>query len=157
MNNSILYIPIVSIKQVRQSRAKYNSILSKPEDIVDMILPIIKNRDREMVIVVGVDMKNMPNVINIVSIGTLNYSYAVAREIFKPLILSNCAAFFIIHNHVSSGILNPSEADKKMTVSIRDTGKMLEIILLDHLIIGHDRQFYSFKNAGLLQNERTFI
>jgi len=155
MKENIIYIPIVSIKQVRQSKAKYNSALSRPDDIVDLIYPMIKNSDREAIFIIGVDIKNIPNVINKVSVGTLNYVCAIPRDIFKPLILSNCASFFLIHNHVSYGDICPSEVDKKVTSELYDSGKNINIILLDHIIIGQDKKYYSFQKAGLLTTGRT--
>lgn len=62
----------------------------------------------------------------------------------------NCAASSIIlaHNH-PSGNLNPSPEDKRLTEKIKQSGNLLDITLLDHLIIT-DETFYSFADEGNL-------
>lgn len=139
----VLQIPIVKIKQVRQSKAKYNTSLSSPENIISMVNPIIKDADRELFIVIGLNIRNVPNVINVVSIGTLTSAAASPRDVFKSLILSNCASFICVHNHVS-GNISPSDSDKKITNVLGELGDKLEIKLLDHIIIGENNNFYSF-------------
>ncbi len=103
--------------------------------------------------VVGLDSQNTPNVINTVSIGTLNATCVSPREVFKWLILSNCMSFICVHNHLSIGDLIPSEADKSVTGILCKVGKMLDIKLTDHLIINADKRFFSFSYAGLLNHE----
>ena len=148
-------IPIVVIKQVRHSKAKYDRTLSRPDDIVDMLFPLFHNIDREIFIVVGLDSNNVPNVINTVSVGTLNSACVCPREVLKPLILSNCASFICADNHVSGNTV-PSEPDKRTTVMLRNAGRMLEINLLDHLIIGHDKTFFSFNSSDLINKGELF-
>lgn len=143
-NSFVLQIPIVKIKQVRQSKAKYNTSLSSPENIISMLDPIIKDADREVFIVIGLSTRNIPNVINVVSVGTLNSTASSPRDVFKALILSNCASFICVHNHVG-GTLSPSESDKKITDTLGELGDKLEIKLLDHIIIGENKKFYSFR------------
>ncbi len=152
MDQESIYVPIVRIKQVRQSKAIYSNRLASPKDVLEMIFPLYRDIDREMFVVAGLDSKSIPNVINTVSIGTLSGTYVSAREVFKPLILSNCATFICIHNHLSQGSLTPSECDKKVTENLCKAGKILEITLIDHLIIGPDKSYYSFSHAGLLSN-----
>lgn len=149
MEQNILYIPIVKIKQVRQSRAKYNASVISPKDILSMLSPIIKNSDREMFIVIGLSMRNVPNVINVVSIGTLSSTQVAPREVFKPLILSNCASFICVHNHVG-GTLQPSGPDRMVTSNLYKLGDLMDIKLLDHLIICGKDEYWSFRENSML-------
>jgi DNA repair protein RadC len=151
MDDYNIYVPIVKIKQVRQTNAKYNHKISRPEDIIEMLYPMYRDIDREIFIVVGLDTSNRPNVINIVSIGTLNSTAVSPREVFKPLILSNCASFICVHNHVS-GQLIPSECDKNVTRVLISIGNQLNINLVDHLIVNASKEHYSFANTFLLKN-----
>jgi DNA repair protein RadC len=57
------------------------------------------------------------------------------------------SALIIAHNH-PSGELRPSDADRKLTKAIADAGKLLDIILLDHIILAPDGDFYSFADNG---------
>lgn len=57
------------------------------------------------------------------------------------------SALIIAHNH-PSGQLRPSDADRKLTNAIADAGKLLDILLLDHIILAPDGDFYSFADNG---------
>ena len=70
------------------------------------------------------------------------------KKIWK-LALDNQACNIILgHNH-PSGTPSPSEADSKITKKIVDGGKLLEIAVLDHIIVGNDT-YYSFADEGCL-------
>lgn len=147
--SEILNVDIVSIKLVREDVAKYNTQIENARAIIDMLHPLYDGIDREKCVVVGLNSHHVPNSINTVSIGTIDRSYMVPREVFKPLILSNCSAFIIVHNH-PGGSLEPSEADKKMTKILSQLGNDLGFKMLDHLIITNGGQFYSFReNIGI--------
>ena len=68
--------------------------------------------------------------------------------IFKRLIVNNCSAFIIIHNH-PSGSVAPSSADNLTVKRLHSAGELLEISLVDSLIIG-EKTYYSFKEEGIL-------
>lgn len=70
------------------------------------------------------------------------------KRIFKVALDNHASEIILFHNH-PSGIVTPSEADRKITRQIRDAGVMLEIQILDHLIIG-DSCYYSFCDEGTL-------
>ena len=70
------------------------------------------------------------------------------REAFAPALLHHAAAILAVHNH-PSGDPTPSREDRELTRTLWDTGKVMGIPLVDHLIIG-DGVYYSFKEHGLL-------
>ena len=70
------------------------------------------------------------------------------KIIFKTAVEHYASSIIICHNH-PSGNLKPSEADIKITKSIKEAGKIMEIPLLDHVIIT-DTGFYSFADEGLM-------
>jgi DNA repair protein RadC len=70
------------------------------------------------------------------------------RIIFILALKTNSKSFILCHNHPSGNSI-PSEADIRLTKAIRDSGKMLEIHLLDHLILGQEGSYYSFADEGL--------
>jgi DNA repair protein RadC len=63
--------------------------------------------------------------------------------VFKVVLLSNCWAVFLGHNH-PSGDVNPSKDDLEITERIVKAGKILNILVLDHVIVGSEG-FYSLK------------
>lgn len=102
--------------------------------------------DREHLVIMGLNTKNFVNIINTVSIGSLNSSIVHPREVLKPVILGNCASFIMGHNH-PSGDSTPSKEDITITNRIKECGRILGIELLDHIIIGSD-EYSSLKELG---------
>ena len=137
----------VSIKMVKEEVLDYgiDSIL-KPEDAWQVLKNYIDEMDREVFVVICLDIRNHINAINTVSIGNLNSSLVHPREVFKPAILANAAAIILGHNH-PSGDPNPSKEDIQTTKQMAAAGKILGIDVLDHVIIG-DNIFYSLKANG---------
>ena len=146
-NKPLKRINVVSIKMVRESSVLYNiRRISEPKDIVDLGKKFLDELDREELIVACLNAKNEVNSVNVVSIGSLNNSIVHPREVFKTAILSNAASIVMIHNH-PSGDVTPSKEDKEITLRIKESGTILGICLLDHIIIGNDT-YYSFKEHG---------
>lgn len=108
--------------------------------------PCFEGLDREHFLVCGLDAKNRVIGINLVSVGTLTLSIVHPREVFKPLIVMNAAAWLCAHNH-PSGETTPSHEDRVLTKRLREAGELLGITLLDHLILGEDRHL-SFADEG---------
>lgn len=82
-----------------------------------------------------------------ISQGGLTGTVIDTRIILKNALDHLASSIIVCHNH-PSGNINPSEADIDITVKIRDSGKLLDIRLLDHLIVG-DRAYLSFADEGL--------
>ena len=68
------------------------------------------------------------------------------KKIFNIVLEFHASSIIIGHNH-PSGNVEPSEADKKLTLKVRDAGLLLDISVLDHIIVGDD-SFYSFADQG---------
>lgn len=141
-----LKIPIISLRMVRERNVWFSKSVNHPQSLVEMVYPLYKDLDREQIMVVGLDNKNQPTLINVVSIGTINCAPVSPRDVFKPLILSNSSSFLICHNH-TSGNLEPSQADIEITKRLKELGEMLQINFLDHIILGDPDNFYSFANV----------
>jgi DNA repair protein RadC len=80
-------------------------------------------------------------------VGSLNSSMVRVGELFRPAIQRNAASIIVVHNH-PSGDPTPSPEDIALTKSIVQAGKLLDIELLDHLVIGQIK-FVSMKERGL--------
>jgi len=83
-----------------------------------------------------------------VSEGGVSGTVADPKIIFKLAVDELASGIIVVHNH-PSGNLKPSESDVNLTKKIKEAGKVLEIAMLDHLIIAHDR-FFSFADEGLI-------
>jgi len=80
--------------------------------------------------------------------GTINRSVVHPREIFKNAYLTSASGIICIHNHPSGDIM-PSLEDKRLTKALVEIGKLQNIPILDHVIIGEDN-YFSFMENDLL-------
>jgi DNA repair protein RadC len=97
--------------------------------------------------VVVLDTRNRLISIEKIYVGSLNSSMVRVGELFRPAIQRNAASIIVVHNH-PSGDPTPSPEDVTLTKAIVQAGKLLDIEVLDHLIIGQGR-FVSLKERGL--------
>ena len=84
----------------------------------------------------------------LVSRGILNSSLVHPREVFREAIAERAASLVLVHNH-PSGDPTPSPDDRAITAQLVAAGRLLDIPIQDHLVIGRGR-FVSFAEAGLL-------
>ena len=84
----------------------------------------------------------------LISEGGITETCADIRVILQAALLTNSVAIILAHNH-PSGDVSPSSADKKVTETIAESGKIVGIPLVDHLIIGQN-EWFSFRQSGLL-------
>ena len=125
-----------------------NKKVTSPKEVYKIIAEYLKGVDREHLVLITLDTKNVTTSITTISIGSLNTSIVHPREVFKTAILSNAASIILAHNH-PSGDSTPSKEDINITDRIKESGKILGIDLLDHLIIGDD-SYISLKEKGIL-------
>lgn len=145
-----VYLPaIYKCQLVRDphSHSDNRPSVRSPAEVSQIIMEFIGFEDREHLIVIMLDTRNRVIGINEVSVGTLNSAMASAREVFKPAILCNAAAIILAHNH-PSGDPAPSHEDVRCTKTMVEAGRILDIEVLDHIVVGTDR-FVSLKERGL--------
>jgi DNA repair protein RadC len=80
--------------------------------------------------------------------GLLNSSLVHPREVFRAAIAEAAAGIIVVHNH-PSGDPTPSAEDRTVTRQLAEAGRLLDLPLYDHVVIGGDR-YLSFATAGLL-------
>jgi DNA repair protein RadC len=85
--------------------------------------------------------------------GSANETLARPREVFKPAIVHSPNSFILVHNH-PSGDPSPSEADLRLTRRILEAGRILQLNLIDHVIIGSPApgrsSYFSFNRSPRL-------
>lgn len=145
------FVKIEKVKRVREGSLKVPGELknvSSPKVAAKILDMYLDGADREMMVVICLNVKN--DVINIstISIGSLNCSIVHPREVFKIAILSNAGGIILGHNH-PSGNSSPSNEDINITKRLDEGGKILGIDIMDHIIIG-ENNYTSFKEKGLL-------
>lgn len=140
-------VPRYRVTLVRDGRATMPAApLLTSVGAADVLRPLFADVDREQFLVCGLDAKHCIIGVNVVSMGSLTMSIVHPREVFKPLILMNAAAWICAHNH-PSGDPTPSQEDRQLTTRLRQGADLLGISLLDHLILT-DARYYSFADQG---------
>ena len=119
-----------------------------PADAASLVQYEMSMLEQEYLKVILLDTRN--RVIDIVEIyhGSLNSSQVRVAELFKPAIQRMAAAIIVTHNH-PSGDPSPSPDDVAVTRAIVFAGKLLDMQVVDHLIIGHNGHYVSLKERGL--------
>jgi len=110
-------------------------VVRSPEEAAAVLREVIGDYDRETFAVLLLDTKNRLIAVHIASIGLLDSAPVHPREIFKAAILANARAVILGHNH-PSGDPQPSAQDMRVTHLLAEAGRLLEIQVLDHIIIG---------------------
>ena len=140
-------VPRFRVTLVRDNRAvPPSSPLTTSVTAAAVLRPLFAGLDREHFLVCGLDAKHCIIGVNVVSIGSLTLAIVHPREVFKPLILMNAAAWIGAHNHPSSDP-TPSHEDRVLTSRLRQGAELLGIIMLDHLVLT-DERYYSFADHG---------
>ena len=143
----------VGIRMVKEPPLYSSEPVNSPEAAVRIIADTLRNYDREVFCVVNLRNDLKPINVNVVSVGTLNASIAHPREILKSTILSNAAAVMLLHNH-PSGNLTPSHEDIELTARMQEICTMLGTPVQDHIIVGNDDRYFSFREQDILQIAR---
>lgn len=133
---------ILSIREgaIRKVRA--------PEDVAALMVPEMRELDREHFKAVLLDTKNNIRKIVTVAVGSLNAALVHPRELFKAAVGASAAGIILVHNH-PTGSPEPSTEDTELTLRFVKCGELMGIELVDHIVIGGDR-FISMRERGLI-------
>lgn len=140
--------PVFRIQLVRENGPE-RPVLDGPTDAARILCSYLQDEDREHFVSMMLDVKNRVIGIHTVSIGNLNSAIVSPREVFKAAILANAASIIVGHNH-PSGDVTPSPEDYQVTKALQAAGKLLEIEVLDHIIVGEEGAHASLKQLGKL-------
>ncbi|MBP9715744.1 MAG: DNA repair protein RadC [Candidatus Pacebacteria bacterium] len=108
----------------------------------------IRSTKREHFIAFYLDTQNRLIERQIISIGTLNASLVHPREVFEPALTLHASSILIAHNH-PSGELNPSADDIEVTRRLVQSGKIIGVEIVDHIIVTKN-SYLSFQQKNLL-------
>lgn len=142
-------------RRLVQESVGENPLIVTPEEAAAVLRERARGLDREIFWVLLLDSKTRLMIPPCeVSKGTLNSSLVHPREIFKPAIQNSAANVILAHNH-PSGDPSPSAQDIKITRKLVEAGRMMEIAVLDHVIVGRKTlegraDFFSLRESGLV-------
>ena len=131
-------------KRVRKNVQQFNS----SEDTKRWLLLELSSLEREAFMVLYLDNQHRLREKEIIALGGINSTEVYPREILKSALRHNAAAVIFAHNH-PSGWAEPSQADRHITDTLKNSLSQLDISVLDHLVIGGD-EVVSFAERGWL-------
>lgn len=123
--------------------------ITSAQEVYELIKSKISNYAKEHFIVLSFDARNKFLGIDTISVGTLNANLVHPRETFDAAIRRHAAHIIIVHNH-PSGDSEPSEDDLEITKRLVESGKILGIEVIDHIVVTKE-MFFSFKEKGLIK------
>jgi len=131
----------------RMLKDKQAVLILSPKEVWEQCKDIRESK-KEHFMVFFLDTQNQEIKRELISIGTLNASLIHPREVFEPAIKHLASHIILAHNH-PSGSLEPSQEDLAVTKRLTDSGRLLGIEVLDHVIVT-GRGHASFKEKNLL-------
>jgi DNA repair protein RadC len=120
--------------------------INNDQDAYELVKEEMVNSDREIFLSIMLTVRNELIGVETVSIGSVTASIITPREVFKSAILANAVSVILCHNH-PSGDLTPSREDISVTKKLIETGELLGIKVLDHLIVTH-KGFKSLRDCN---------
>ncbi len=121
--------------------------IRSPHDVADRLLLQMGRLEREELRVVLLNTKNV--VLRVVTVYQGNVSSSLVRigELFRDAVRLNATGVILVHNH-PSGDPTPSPDDLHLTAEALAAGRLLDIDVLDHLVVGHDA-WVSLRDRGV--------
>lgn len=109
--------------------------VSGPKAAYQIVRPLLADQPQEIFVALLLTVKNTLIGVRTIHIGTLTAAMVASRDVLREALRANAASIIIAHNH-PSGDPTPSREDVALTRKIKDAGAMLDIVLLDHIIVG---------------------
>ncbi|MDA3852265.1 MAG: DNA repair protein RadC [Spirochaetaceae bacterium] len=159
-NNCLQMADLLNIKGIGQARASLflaamelarrklypnRKKINHPKDLM-MHLDQYADRKQECFFTLSLSGANEIQRIRLVSQGIVNRTLVHPREVFADLVSDRASSVILAHNH-PSGNLIPSPEDREVTTRLKQSGELLGIEVLDHIIFS-DRGYYSFLEGG---------
>jgi DNA repair protein RadC len=130
---------LVALFELASRKFQNQEVIDTAEKATALV-PELRTAKQEHLVVLSLDGANRLIEKRVISIGTLNSSLVHPREVFADAITDRAASIVVIHNH-PSGTLEPSNADLEITKRLKQSGELLGVKLLDHLIITRTEHF----------------
>ncbi|HEY5368888.1 MAG TPA: DNA repair protein RadC [Hanamia sp.] len=145
---------ITLVAALELGRRRNNSLilnkkrLQSSRELAEYLKANLKDHPNEVFAVVFLNKANKVKHFEILSKGGLTHTIVDPRIIFLKALEVQATSMVLCHNH-PSGNLKPSRADEELTAKLKNAGKLLDIQVLDHLIVG-DEGYYSFADEGMM-------
>jgi DNA repair protein RadC len=123
-------------------------LIATPRDAAQLVGPRLRLDEQEVFAVISLDIQHRAIAISEVSRGTANMAPVTVRGTFRLAIALGAHGIILVHNHPSN-IPTPSNDDMNLTRALVEAGRIIDIPVQDHIIIGGET-YFSFSESGLL-------
>jgi DNA repair protein RadC len=131
-----------------KEKAKEKPQITCTSELLDYCKTYMGGLKDERFCVIYLDAQNRLTNIETIQEGIVNQAVVYPRKVLENALKQKASAVILVHNH-PSGQVKPSDADIRLTKTIQETARILDIIVHDHVIIGENR-FFSFREEGLI-------
>jgi DNA repair protein RadC len=127
---------------------KRESVLHNPAQVRRYLKALLRHEPHEVFGCLFLDSKNRVQTFEVLFHGSINMAHVHARQVVKRALAHNSAGLILCHNH-PSGVKDASEADIELTRHLKQALALVDVVVLDHLIIG-DGDPLSMAEYGLM-------
>jgi DNA repair protein RadC len=127
--------------------------VTRPADVADRLVARYGSRERECLIVLNLNAKNLVRTVSEVYTGNVSASLVRVGELFRDAIRLDCSGVIVCHNH-PSGDPTPSPDDLHLTAEAIAAGRLLDIDVLDHVIVAATG-WISLRDRGVTFDRHT--
>jgi DNA repair protein RadC len=131
-----------------KQKAKEKKQVTCTTELLDFCRTVMGAKKDEEFCVIYLDAQNQIIEFETIQRGVVNQAVVYPRQVLESALKKKASAIILAHNH-PSGHVRPSDADIRLTKTIQETAKVLDILVHDHIIIGENR-FFSFREEGLM-------
>lgn len=135
-------------KRLAAEKGVPRRVIRAPRDVADLMLPQMRYLRQEHFVIILLNTKNHVLACCTISVGSLNASIVHPRELFREAISRSAAHVVLVHNH-PSGDPTPSAEDVALTHRLVEAGRLLDISVVDHVVIG-DGRYVSMQEQGII-------
>lgn len=123
-------------------------LISSPQKVYDYLIASMKSLPDEEFKVLFLNSRNLLINIETIQRGTVDKAFIYPRKVIERAIYNHAVGIIIAHNHPGESI-EPSEDDIKVTKALNEALKTIDVLLLDHVIIG-GTNYFSFRQSKLI-------
>lgn len=131
-----------------RERAEGKPQITSTRELIDYCMSSLGGLKDERFSVIFLNAQNRIIATEVIQEGIVNQAVVYPRKVLEKALKYKASAIILVHNH-PSGQVEPSEADVRLTRSLRETARVLEILIHDHIIVGENR-YYSFREEGIM-------
>ena len=128
------------------NKVDLNKQIRCSNDVYELVKSDLENELQEKLLVIFLNTRKYVIDKKIIFIGTVNSSVVHARDVFREAVKCNAVCLILVHNH-PAGSIKPSYQDMEMTNQFISIGRLMDIDVIDHLIIGKN-SYYSFLESN---------